>query len=185
MGKLSITRRITLYGMLTALYVVLSFVSIPLPGINGKIAFSGLPVIFAATSLGLFDGLAVALLGSFLMQVMQYGIQVTTVIWLIPPLVRALVIGIASEIFKAKKDKLSNHKIIYFITSLLAGLLVTSANTLAIWLDGIILGYDSSIIFLSTVFRFVTSLITTVVLTLICYPICRQIEKGFLDPNTS
>lgn len=183
MGKLSITHRITLYGMLTALYIVLSYISIPLPGINGKIAFSGLPVIFAAASFGLIDGLAVATLGSFLMQVFQYGISITTPLWMIPPIVRAVVIGIVSQIFFKKNDRLSNHKVIFGITSIVAGLVVTGGNTLATYIDGLIFEYDAAITWISTILRFVTSLITTVVLTIVCYPLCRRIEKWFLDSN--
>lgn len=183
MGKLSITHRLTLYGMLTALYVVLSYVSIPLPGINGKIAFAALPIIFAATSFGLVDALIIATFGSFLMQILQYGIQITTPLWLIPPILRALVIGIVAEIYFHKNDKLSNHKVIYALTSLVAGLVVTGANTAAIYLDGVILGYDSAIVWLSTLLRFVTSIITTVVLTIICYPLCRRTEDWFLNKS--
>ena len=58
-----------------------------------KITVDSLPILVAALLLGPLDGLAVGLIGSFLNQMLTYGLTVTTVLWILPAGIRGLVVG--------------------------------------------------------------------------------------------
>ena len=63
------TRRLALDAMLSAMFVVLSMISISLP--NMKITLDALPVLVASLLFGPLDGLSVGLIGSFLVDVLM------------------------------------------------------------------------------------------------------------------
>ena len=89
-------------GMLLAVYTVLSIITIRITP-NFQITFTGLAVILACVLYGLPDGLLVAFLGSFISQLRStYGLTITTPIWMIPPILRAVVFGITYELFLKK-----------------------------------------------------------------------------------
>ena len=86
-------------GMLLAIYIVLSTLTVRLTP-NLQITFSGVAIIMAVVLYGLPDALLVALLGSFVAQLRSaYGLTITTPIWMIPPILRALVFGVVYELF--------------------------------------------------------------------------------------
>ena len=87
----STTRRIATDAMLSAMFVCLSFISINI-GNAMKISVDSLPILVAALLLGPLDGLAVGLVGSFLNQLLTYGLSVTTVLWILPAGLRGLVV---------------------------------------------------------------------------------------------
>ena len=75
----SSTRRIATDAMLAAMYVCLSYVSLSI-GNSMKITLDSLPILVAALLLGPLDGLAVGLTGSFLSQLLTYGLSATTIL---------------------------------------------------------------------------------------------------------
>ena len=86
-------RKLVMIAMLTAVYVVLCLVgTIRLWWMN--ISVASLPLIISAMLFGPLGGLLVGLLGSFLEQLLTYGLMATTVLWLVPNTVRGLLLGL-------------------------------------------------------------------------------------------
>ena len=92
------TKKLCYIALLVAVYVLLSMTFTIKTG-NLEITFKSLPVVVAALLFGPAAGGLTALLGEFLCQVMMYGLMPTTILWLLPPVVRGLVIGCAAKFF--------------------------------------------------------------------------------------
>ena len=83
-------------GVLAALYVPLAlFLAVQIG--NVRISFGSLPVVVAALLLGPLESVAVAFVGEFLKQILSYGFTATTLLYLIPPALRGLIIGKKKE----------------------------------------------------------------------------------------
>ncbi len=175
MRRNNIIYRLALDSMLAALYFILTYITIRVG--NFHITFASIMVVIPSLLFGLPDALLIALLGEFLNQVLTYGIMVTTPLWILPPLFRALIISIVSMVYKKKNDALENHIIIYFITTIIAGLITSIANTAVTFLDGYIIGYSVSFVLLTTCFRFLINIATSIVVSIIALPIVKVLKK--------
>lgn len=161
-------------GMLVGLFVVLTLVNIRI-GPMVRISFGSLPVVFASLLFGPVDGFAVAVLGEFVCQTVNYGFSLTTPLWVLVPGIRALVVGVVSMIFKKKGKALERHPFPYFLTLILAALCVTGANTLVSFLDAMIFDYSFSIVWVTTLIRLGISLLTAVAIGFACIPLTKAI----------
>lgn len=175
MRRNNIIYRLALDSMLAALYFILTYVTIRVG--NFHITFASIMVVIPSLLFGLPDALLIALLGEFLNQVLTYGIMITTPLWILPPLFRALIISIVSMIYKKKNDALENHIVIYFITTIIAGLITSIANTAVTFLDGFIIGYNVSFVLLTTCFRFLINIATSIVVSIIALPIVKVLKR--------
>lgn len=175
MRRNNIIYRLALDSMLAALYFILTYITIRVG--NFHITFASLMVVIPSLLFGLPDALFIAMLGEFLNQVLTYGIMITTPLWILPPLFRALIISIVSMIFKKKNDSLENHIVIYFITTIVAGLVTSLMNTLVTFLDGYIIGYSVSFVLITTCFRFLINIATSIVVSIIALPIVKVLKK--------
>ena len=175
MGKNdSIIRRMCVDGMLVGLFVVLTLVNIKI-GPMVRISFGSLPVVFASLLFGPLDGFVVACLGEFVGQIVNYGFSLTTVLWVLVPGVRALIIGLVSWLFKRKGKALEKHLVWYFMTLIFASLVVTAANTGVSFLDAYLYDYPFTFVWLTNGIRALISLATAVVIGLICIPLVKSI----------
>ena len=121
--------------MMAAVYIALIFITIRIGDI--RISFGSLPIIFVTLCLGLPDGLAVAFLGEFVGQMINYGFGPTTFLWVVPPMLRVVTLWLFALPFKKKGDVLYNHYVMYFVAAIVAALVVTASNTLVMYLDEI------------------------------------------------
>lgn len=127
-------RRMTSLAMLTALYVALSLVAtLNLWWI--RISVDSLPILVAAMLFGPAGGMLVGLLGSFLNQLLTYGLTATTVLWILPAAVRGLLVGVAVKYCK----KLTALNTCLIFTG--SALLTTVINTGVMYVDSIVGGY--------------------------------------------
>ena len=173
-------RRMCIDGMLVGIFFVLAKLTIKAEPIH--IAFSGLAVIFATCYFGLGDGLIVALLGEFLIQMTSsYGIGPTTPLWVLPAAFRALIGGLFALPFRKKGENLDQHYVWYFIANLLAALFVTAANAGVQTLDALILGYSWAATIPLLAMRALSGLVSATVISIINIPLLRAIRK--LSPN--
>ena len=165
------TRRIATDAMLAAMYVCLSFVSIRV-GNSMKITVDSLPILVAALLLGPLDGLAVGLIGSFLNQMLTYGLTVTTVLWILPAGIRGLVVG-----YYAKKHdfNLSRRQLVLITTA--TALLVTALNTLVMYLDSLIIGYPFAATLPTVLLRIVSGVLIAIVFSMILPPLLTALRK--------
>ena len=90
----NIARRICLTGMLAALYLALNMVGFRAWSFH--ITFASLPVVVGGLLFGPLEGMLIAAIGEFFNQTLSYGVTPTTVLWIIPPVVRGLMIGYAA-----------------------------------------------------------------------------------------
>lgn len=165
--------RIVMVGMLAALCFVLSaYVSIKAGSM--KFTFAGLPILLAALLFGPIDGMLVGGIGELLSQVIGYGLTPTTVLWIIPAVVRGLMVGLYA------KSKKGNPGIVgTSVMIVLSSLTVTLLNGLVIWADAVIMGYYSfAYVFGSTGWRFLASLITAVLYCAVIIPLTAALRKS-------
>ena len=126
--------RVTVDAMCLALYIVLS--SFCPETLFFKLTFDSIPLLFASIVAGPVDGILVAACGCVVNDAITGYLSITTPLWMIPAISRALIIGF---IF-LKKDILK-HKKLWIFSVILTGLLVTAINTGVMFLDGYIWEY--------------------------------------------
>lgn len=146
--------------MLIAIYVVLSILT-PVKIQNFKFTFEAFPILVAGILFGPVDGLLVGLLGSFIYQLLfsGYGITATTPLWILPHAMSGLIIGLYARHYK---HELSTLQII--VISIFSALLVTTLNTLALYIDSKLYGYYSyAMVFGSVLIKMVIGIILAVI----------------------
>lgn len=166
------TKKLVIIAMLTAVYVILCLVgTIRLWWMN--ISVATLPLIVAALLFGPTGGLLVGLLGSFLEQLLTYGLMATTVLWLVPNTVRGLLLGIY---FRKLNYRPTRVQLVGALT--VAALTTTALNTLVMYLDSVVQGYYSyAYVFGGIVTRVVAGIITAVVMAFVAPPVVGLLER--------
>lgn len=163
-------------GIMAALYVLLTSLSIKAG--NLRITFASLPVVVLALLYGPFEGAAVALIGEFLNQVLSYGFTVTTGLWLIPPAVRGVIIGLVAMRLWTSARPLESRPAVYYPVCIGAAVVTTICNTAIIWLDSHIYHYYTfAAVFGTAAARFVASMVTAVVISTIAMPLVRLLRR--------
>lgn len=173
MKNKDLTYRMVLIAMCAAIFVVLDrFVKIEL--FTFKFTLSALPVIIIALLYGPVDGLLVGLLGSFISQVLsEYGLTITTPLWMLPAIVRGLLVGLCKN--KSKKAQI--------IVILLSSLVVTGINTGVMIIDSIIFNYASDAMNIAILISRIVSGLVCGVLYCIVAPRVVNALKGKVKDN--
>jgi ECF transporter S component (folate family) len=131
--------RLTTNATLVALFVVFStLLSFKTPFF--EVSLVSLPILLSAFYCGPVDALIVATLGSFLEQALSaYGLSATTPIWMAPVILQALCAGLLFHFLcRGKQAK----PVLLVAIILLSELVLTFANTAALYLDGYIWQYS-------------------------------------------
>ena len=159
-------KKLVMLAMLTAVYVILCLVgTIRLWWMN--ISVATLPLIIASLLFGPVGGMLVGLLGSFLEQLLNYGLMATTVLWLVPNTVRGLLLGVY---FRKKNYHPSRAQLIGALTA--AALITTALNTAVMYLDSVVQGYYSyAYVFGGVVTRVVAGIVTALVMAFVAPPV--------------
>ena len=174
--------RMTLDALFVAIFVVLgTFASFKIPGAI-QISLSTVPLLLGAFLLRPADAVGIALLGTFVEQVIDpspYGF-ITLPMWLIPNTLMVLCACLsASQIRKLPSGKL--RVILTVITIVVCELLLTVLNTAALYIDGAILGYNVKALHLLLPGRLINALvratISAVSVPLLLPPLRRAIAK--------
>lgn len=163
-------------GIMAALYVLLTMLSIKAGNLH--ITFASLPVVVVALLYGPIEGTTVALIGEFLNQMLSYGFTVTTGLWLIPPAVRGLIIGLVAMRMWSSPRPLENRPAVYYSVCIGAAVVTTVCNTAIIWLDSHIYHYYTfAAVFGDAAARFVAGMVTAVVISTIAMPLVRLLRR--------
>ena len=85
------TKQITLNAVLAAMCAVLGAISLDFG--NLKISFEGLPVMIGALLFGPVDGFLIGGIGTLIYQVLRYGFEVTTLLWVLPYALCGIIMG--------------------------------------------------------------------------------------------
>lgn len=167
-GRGFAVRRMVFDAMLVALFVVLSFLNVRIGNVF-KIGLSSFATIMAAILLGPVDGFLVGCIGEFLEQLLTYGLTPTTVLYLIGPGARGLVLGLVLLLFahgtSAYITALDRKRPYALGTALiLSSFAQTMLNTLANYVDSKLFGwYSPEIVFGSLAARTIVGFAQTFV----------------------
>ena len=93
-----------------------------------KISFESLPVLVAALLFGPIDGAAVGLVGTLLSQLLLYGLDASTPLWILP----YVVIGIVCGFYAGKYNYYNTPGQIRFIVSAME-VLIFALNTVSLY----------------------------------------------------
>ncbi len=157
------TKQLAINAMLAAMCAVLGYVSLDLG--NLKFTFESFPILLGALIYGPVDGMIVAFVGTSIYQILKYGLISTTILWIIPYVIYALLIGL----FRKKN---------WWVLIIVSGIVLTMLNTGAIYLDSIIWDYYTfAYVFGSFIFRLVASIIKSIIFTIIIKKIWNSIKK--------
>ena len=126
---------ISLCAVSIALHIVLEvlpFTTIRI-GNDLKITLAALPFLIIAFLCGPVEGLVSGLLGTFLSQLLTFGITVTTPLWILPYAIQALLAGI---FFRKFQQKISVK--VFGISVFASGLAAVILNWAASYVDGVV-----------------------------------------------
>ena len=167
-------RMMAIDAVLVAMYVVLN--SISLRSMGFKFTLDAFPIIVGGVLFGPVHGSLIGFVGSLIYQLFfsGYGITPTTALWMLPVVVRGLIIGLYS---KAKGNEPKTFGLV--IATIICGVLTTALNTLALYTDSILFKYYSyELVFGMLIPKFVISIILAVIFALITPSIVRKIRKN-------
>lgn len=175
-------KRIAFDGMLAAVYFALSWLVVNTGSL--KFTFTSLAIVVAALLFGVGDACAVALVGEFLYQVIVFGVTATMPLWLVPPVLHALFLGLFALLL-SRKTPLVDRTVPCFAVCLGCGLLNTLFNTTALYFDSKYWGYyQYHMVFGLALVRAAVGLATALIVTAVAIPLVRTLrEKGFAPKN--
>lgn len=169
-GSFSV-RRLAFDGILVAVFFVLTLFSVEISGV--KVTFDSLAVVIASVLFGPVDGFLVGFLGAGLEQLLKYGLTATTVLWILPPAVRGLVIGLG-----VRKIPEGKRLPLYFCVCICAGLVTSVLNTLVYYIDARIFGYYHYALIFGVFFvRLLTGAAAAAITAAAALPILRAVRR--------
>lgn len=165
-------------ALLAAMYVPLSLYVAVQVG-NVRISFGSLPVVVSALLFGPVDAMIVAMVGEFFKQLLTYGVTYTTVLYLIPPALRGLVVGLGALALAARRGRrLEERRMACYAVCVAAALCTTVGNTLVNWLDSIVMGYYfPGLILGDLVWRLIVGMLNAVVMASIAIPLVKALRQ--------
>ena len=175
---MSKTRRMCYAALLAAMYVPLSLYVAVQVG-NVRISFGSLPVVVAALLFGPVDAVAAAMVGEFFKQLLTYGVTYTTVLYLIPPALRGLVVGLgALGLLSLRGQRLEERRMLCYAVCIAAAVCTTVGNTLVNWLDSVLMGYYfPGLILGDFAWRLIVGMINAVVMSSLAIPLVKALRQ--------
>lgn len=174
------TRRITVNALFAALYVVFAcLLTVKTPVM--EISFASVPVIFSAILLGPIDALLVALVGSFIEQLV-FGLSATAPLWMLPPILQGLTVGLLAcllPVLKRTDSKVLYRTIALLGTVCIGELILTATNTAALYLDGFLVGYPVKALNLIVIPRLANCAIRMAISCILVYFLLPPVQKLF------
>lgn len=178
MSKTNHVKLLCLSGVMAALYVGLDLLAVTVSAPFGnslKISLSGLPVILVAMLGGPVWGMATGFIGAFIGQMITYGFSATTLLWVLPAVLRGLSMGLLFRWFQKRTSPG-----ILTLETVISSLLVTALNTVVLIVDAKIYGYSTAATVLAAVpGRLIAGCLTAVIFSLMLPTILTTLKKYF------
>lgn len=178
--KRNMTKRLCLVAICAALYFVLTmYLTIRIGNIT--ITLASLPILVLAVMYGPVEAAVAAGLGELLHQVLTYGLTVTTPLWILPPIIRGLIVAFGCYLITKKTDKKDpwNKPVPFFFWLIVAAIVTTLVNTGITWLDSVIFHYYSfAYVFGDFVLRLLTGIGTAIVMGIVIPPIVTALRNA-------
>lgn len=170
-------RRMCYTALLAAMYLPLSLYAAVQVG-NVRISFGSLPVVIAALLFGPLDAVVVAMVGEFFKQLLTYGVTYTTVLYLIPPALRGLVVGLGALLVLRRGRRLEERRMLCYAVCIAAAICTTLGNTLVNWLDSVLMGYYfPGLILGDFVWRLLVGMINAVLMSSLAIPLVKTLRQ--------
>lgn len=171
-------RRICEIALLAAMYLPLSLYAAVQVG-NVRISFGSLPVVAAALLFGPLDAVIAAMVGEFFKQLLTYGVTYTTVLYLIPPALRGLVVGLGSiAALRLGGGRLEDRRTACYAVCVAAAVCTTVGNTLVNWLDSVLMGYYfPGLILGDLAWRLIVGVVNAVLMASLAMPLVRLLRR--------
>lgn len=164
-------------ALLIAMMVVLSL-TLAIRTDYFKLSFGSLPVVLAAMLFGPLEGAVVAVLGEFMVQLLTFGLTPTTIIWVLPPAIRALVVGLAAAQLRRTGLPLESRPMVCYPVCVLGAVLTTTGNTLGLWLDSLVYHTAFSAALFITPARYLSGVVTAVAVATLSMPLCHLLRRS-------
>lgn len=180
---MSKAQRIAFDGLLAAVYFALTYFVIKPAGDSLKITFASLALVVTAMLFGPADACIVALIGEALYQIIIFGVTATMPIWLLPPVLHALVLGLFAMLLRKKSKPLYERTTLCYVVVVFCGILNALFNSAALYADSKIWGYyKPEIVFGMMLIRILIAVGTAVLVTSVAIPLLRTLRrKGMLS----
>ncbi len=173
---MSKAKRIALDGLLAAVYFALSFLTIPIGG-NLQLRFTSLALVVAGVLFGPLDGAAVGLVGESLYQLILFGPSATTPIWVLPPVIHGLVLGLLARLL-GRQMPLERRPAVLYGVCMGCAVLNSVLNTAALYADSKIFGYYSrELVFGVALIRLAIGLATGAIVTSVAIAPLRALRR--------
>ena len=167
------TRKLVTNAVLIALHVILCQVATINIGNSLSITLSGITESIAGLLFGPISGGLVGLLGSFLNQLIRYGLSVTTVLWILPAGMKGLLCG-----WFAKSNRYEMNPLKIYWVLIVTSVVVTSMNTTIMIVDATIFGYNTQATVLAQMgIRYLNGALTSLAYMLIAVPLLKNLQK--------
>ncbi len=164
-------RKIVITSLFTALAVVLYHTTTIRFG-KFSITLYAIPLMLCGFIYGPIMGLYSSMATAFINQVITHGITPTTPLWMLAPSLWGLLPGLATHI---KKNNLNKVNII--IATIITSLMVTTINTFAQIIDGLIYKYSTEYVYVNLIFRYGAMLIMMILYSIIMTNIVPRIKR--------
>ncbi len=172
--------RLCRVAMLAALYILLNN-TIAIKAGTLRITFASLPVVVSALLFGPGEAALTALVGEAVNQLRNYGLGVTTALWLLPPVVRGTLVGLAARPLRDTERPLERRPALCYAVCILAALCTTAVNTAVTALDAWILHYYSTAyVFGNLAHRSLSGIVVAAVVATVAMPVSSLLRRrGF------
>ena len=169
------TKLIAYVAIFAALFYLLSIYGTLKINNAIKFTFQNLPIYLSGILFGGTIAAIVGTIGMLLSQIFsEYGLTITTVLWVLPYTVSGLLSGILYRKFK----NYLNNSLFMFIYVFLIHLVITTMNTLALYIDSNIFGYYSfQLVFGILIYKLVNAILISVLYTIVI-PILVRVLKN-------
>jgi ECF transporter S component (folate family) len=169
--------RLAIDAMMAALYFVLAFlVNINIMP-NVHVTPASIAIILVAVLYSPADAVMVAVVGELINQVAKYGITLTTPLWLVPVVLRALIISVVAYLYRRGDKHLEDNIPAYLATLAVAAVVTTIANTYVIYIDAMLFKYPSGLTLAQTILRLASGVLTAVVMSIVSIPVLRAVRR--------
>lgn len=176
MPKMNV-RRMCYAALLAAMYLPLSLYAAVQVG-NVRISFGSLPVVIAALLFGPVDAVIVAMVGEFFKQILTYGVTYTTVLYLIPPALRGLAVGLGALALRGRGQRLEERRTLCYAVCIAAAVCTTVGNTLVNWLDSVLMHYYfPGLILGDLVWRLAVGMLNALVMSSLAIPLVKTLRQ--------
>ncbi len=168
--------------MMAALYLPLAKAAVEFGTL--KLSLGSLPITVLALLTGPWEAAAAAFIGEFLKQMLAYGFTATTLLWVIPPALRGLLIGLAAVRLGRGGTPLEERGALCCTVSVVTAVIVTLSNSLLLWLDSVIYGYYfPGYVLGALAARLATGIVTAVVVAVAAMPVVGILRRHGLAPS--